>query len=105
MRVSSCGSLAGIILFLLSTWCAAETKAAASINPEHPVKQYHDGSVRDINAVGNRNVGCGRGLGNWYSLDKQIAMGKAYSQQVEQGSKLITDPLVTEYINRIGQNL
>jgi predicted Zn-dependent protease len=66
---------------------------------------YHDGSIRDISAIGNRNVGCGRGLGNWYSLEKQIAMGKSYAAQVESTSKLITDPVITEYINRLGQNL
>ena len=69
------------------------------------IRTYHDGSIRDIGAIGNRNIGCGRGVGNWYSLDKQIAMGKEYSQQVESTSKLITDPLVTEYVNRLGQNL
>jgi predicted Zn-dependent protease len=70
-----------------------------------PVKTYHDGSIRDISAIGNRNVGCGRGLGNWYSLEKQIAMGKQYAVQVEQTSKMVTDPVVTEYVNRLGQNL
>jgi beta-barrel assembly-enhancing protease len=38
-------------------------------------------------------------------VDSQIRMGKEYSQQVEASSKLITDPTITEYINRIGQNL
>jgi predicted Zn-dependent protease len=66
---------------------------------------HHDGSIRDIDAVGNRNVGCGRGIGNWYSLEKQIAMGRSYAQQVELSSKLITDPVITEYVNRVGQNL
>src|SRR5579872_1393131 len=70
-----------------------------------PIKSYHDGSVRDIDAIGNRNVGCGRGLGNWYSLEKQIAMGKQYSQQVETSAKLINDPVITEYVNRVGQNI
>jgi predicted Zn-dependent protease len=79
------------------------TKVAAAAS--HPVKAYHDGSIHDINAVGNRNVGCGRGLGNWYSLEKQIEMGKAYAQQVEASSKVLPDPVVTEYINRLGQNL
>src|SRR6185369_5966053 len=51
------------------------------------------------------NVGCRKGVGNWYSVDSQIRMGKEYSQQVEASSKLITDPTITEYINRIGQNL
>ena len=70
-----------------------------------PIKSYHDGSIRDIDAIGNRNVGCNRGMGNWYSLDKQIEMGRSYAQQTESQAKLIKDPVVTEYINRIGQNL
>src|ERR1039458_9958846 len=59
----------------------------------------------NIDAIGNRNVGCNKGLGNWYSLDKQVAMGRAYSQQVEHTAKMVQDPVVTEYINRLGQNL
>ena len=59
----------------------------------------------NIDAIGNRNVGCNKGMGNWYSLDKQVAMGRSYSQQVEHGAKMINDPVVTEYVNRVGQNL
>src|SRR5271166_2438457 len=62
-------------------------------------------TLNNIDAIGNRNVGCNKGMGNWYSLDKQVAMGRAYSQQVEHSAKLVSDPLVTEYVNRIGQNL
>jgi len=69
------------------------------------VKIYHDGSIRDLDAIGNRNVGCRRGVGKWYSIEKQIAMGKSYAQQVETTSKLVTDPVITEYVNRLGQNL
>lgn len=68
-------------------------------------KVYHDGSINDLDAIGNRNVGCSKGMGNWYSLEKQIAMGKQISQQVESTSKVINDPVVSEYINRLGQNL
>jgi predicted Zn-dependent protease len=63
------------------------------------------GGINDLDAIGNRNVGCGRGLGNWYSLDKQIAMGKQFAQQVESSAKLIHDPVITEYVNRVGQNI
>jgi predicted Zn-dependent protease len=70
-----------------------------------PSKVKHDGGKDDVDAIGNRNVGCGRGLGNWYSVEKQVAMGKSYAQQVEAQSKMVTDPVVTEYVNRIGQNL
>ncbi len=89
------------LLVAASAWAAD----AANAPSERPVKTYHDGSIRDISAIGNRNVGCKRGISNWYSLDHQIAMGKQYSQEVESTSKLITDPVITEYINRVGQNL
>ncbi len=70
-----------------------------------PDKVKHDGGKTDVDAVGNRNVGCGRGFGNWYSVEKQVAMGRGYAQQVEAQAKLINDPVVTEYVNRVGQNI
>jgi predicted Zn-dependent protease len=65
----------------------------------------HDGTKTDVDAVGNRNVGCGRGVGNWYTVEGQVAMGRNYAQQIEAQIKLVNDPVVTEYVNRIGQNL
>jgi beta-barrel assembly-enhancing protease len=74
--------------------------------PEKPEKNAPSpDAMKNIDAIGNRNVGCNKGLGNWYSLDKQVAMGRAYSQQVEHGAKMVSDPIITEYVNRIGQNL
>ncbi len=77
---------------------------------EHPVqlpddsKVKHDGGKNDVDAIGNRKMG-NRGMGNWYSLESEIRMGKEFSQQVEASVKLVQDPVVTEYVNRIGQNL
>lgn len=62
------------------------------------------GSLDDVSAIGNRDIG-GKGLGNWYSIEKEVSIGKQYAAQVEQSAKLISDPVVTEYVNRIGQNL
>jgi len=56
----------------------------------------------DVDAIGDRDVGKGM---NFYSLEKEIALGKALAQQVEQQSRLIEDPVITEYVNRVGQNL
>jgi len=99
-------SIAILLLCAAAPFCLAETSASTQTtdNSEKP-KVYNDGSLRDLNAIGNRNVGCGRGVGNWYSLEKQIAQGKQYADQVDQKSKMIKDPVVTEYINRLGQNL
>ena len=62
------------------------------------------GSIEDVNAVGNREIG-GRGMGNWYSTDSEIKMGKMYASEIEKSTKFITDPTVTEYVNRVGQNI
>jgi len=72
---------------------------------DQPVKLKHDGGINDLDAIGNRNVGCGRGVGNWYSVEGQINMGRQYAEQIDSSSKLITDPVITEYINRLGQNI
>jgi predicted Zn-dependent protease len=84
-----------------------KTNSKTASTPVEPsaTKVAHDGSINDVDAIGNRNVGCARGMGNWYSLEKQIALGKQISMQVESQSKLITDPVITEYINRLGQNI
>lgn len=84
---------------------APKSSAPAPANPADPDKVKHDGGKEDVDAVGNRNVGCKTGMGNWYGVEKQIAMGKQYAQQVESSVKLIQDPVVTEYVNRVGQNL
>jgi predicted Zn-dependent protease len=75
-----------------------------AVQPADPDKVKHDGGKDDVDAIGNRKVGT-RGFGNWYSLEHEIRMGKQYAQMVESSSKMVSDPVVTEYVNRIGQNL
>ena len=64
----------------------------------------HHGGKDDVDAIGNRNVGK-RGLGDWYSTDTEIKMGKQYAMMVEQTARMVQDPVINEYVNRIGQNL
>ncbi len=75
-----------------------------TVSPADPDKVKHDGGKNDVDAIGNRKMG-GRGMGNWYSIESEIRMGKEYAQQVEASVKLIQDPVITEYVNRVGQNL
>jgi predicted Zn-dependent protease len=56
----------------------------------------------DPDAIGNRNVGQGV---NFYSLEKEIALGKQLAQEVERQAKVIDDPIIAEYVSRVGQNL
>jgi len=71
-----------------------------------PVQQQDTVSPRnskeDVEAIGNRKVGNGVNL---FSLEREIGLGKQLAQEVERSSKLIDDPVVTEYVNRVGQNL
>jgi predicted Zn-dependent protease len=46
----------------------------------------------------------GKGV-NFYSLEKEIALGKQMAAEVEREAKLVDDPTITEYVNRLGQNL
>ena len=61
-----------------------------------------DNKEKDPDAIGDRNVS---GKVNFYSLEKEMALGKGLAQQVERQSKIINDPVIAEYVNRVGQNL
>jgi len=87
--------------FAVSGW-AADNKPADEKDDKPTVPTS---TLNNLDAIGSRNVGCDRGLGNWISLEKQTAMGRQYANQVDQSSRLISDPVVTEYVNRLGQNL
>lgn len=80
----------------------SQTSQSPSDQPEaKDQKIKHDGGKDDVDAIGNRKVG---GM-DWYSIEKEIRMGKEYAMQIEQSMKMVKDPVVNEYINRIGQNL
>jgi len=84
--------------------------AAAAVNPNKVIEpgsqkiRVKPGSIDDVDAVGNRKIG-DRGWSNWFSTDTEIKMGRLYAMQIEKSTRFITDPVVTEYVNRIGQNI
>jgi len=85
---------------------SSTSSSPASTAPDTPGTQPNvkSGSKNDVDAIGNRNVG-GRGIGDWYSTDTEIKMGKQYAMMVEQTARMVQDPVINEYVNRIGQNL
>jgi hypothetical protein len=64
-------------------------------------KSKHNGGKDDVDAIGNRKVAGW----DWYSIESEIRMGKEYATQIESSLKLVTDPTINEYVNRVGQNL
>src|ERR1017187_7165277 len=61
-----------------------------------------DKKKSDPDEIGNRDVGKGV---NFWSLEKEIALGKQLAQEVERQAKIVDDPIIAEYVNRVGQNL
>ncbi len=84
-----------------ATGGSASTPASAQDAP----KATHDKGKNDVDDIGNRKVGSGRGIGDWYGYDTEIKMGKQYAMMIESSARMIQDPVIVEYVNRIGQNL
>jgi predicted Zn-dependent protease len=106
-----------VLLLLMTLWAAPWAAAhqentagsdAAQIYSQGQPTQLptlkRDSNKNDVEAIGNRKIG-GKGVGNWYSIEKEVEMGKQYAEAVEESTTLLEDPVVTEYVNRIGQNL
>ena len=87
-RLSTC--LVAMMLALPAAGMAEQTEK----DPKKPKE--------DVSAIGERDVD---GSLNFYSIEKEIALGRQMAQEVEQTAKIVDDPVISEYVNRIGQNL
>lgn len=104
-------SLALAALLLSATTSFADQEGSAedipgqtptSSSTQHRAKDKKDKD--DVNTIGTRDVGH-RGWANWYSLEYEIRLGMQWSKTVESRLKLLSDPVVIEYVNRVGQHL
>ncbi|MCI0336185.1 MAG: M48 family metallopeptidase [Acidobacteria bacterium] len=57
----------------------------------------------DPQLIGKRDIN--KGQLAFYGLDREVALGRQLAREVDRSSKFVTDPAVTEYVNRIAQNL
>jgi hypothetical protein len=90
-----------------NTAAAPDAKPAAAASPAsapaQPVNVASSIPAKyNVNLIGQRDVGTGL---DFYSLDREVGLGKQLSSQVESSARVVTDPVINEYINRIGQNL
>jgi predicted Zn-dependent protease len=67
-----------------------------------PLPVHAKDKKKDPEQIGNRDVGKGV---NFYSIEKEIALGKQLAQEIEREAKLVDDPLPAEFVNRLAQNL
>src|SRR6266704_4660299 len=66
-------------------------------------KQKSKKKNSDVENIGNRNIN--KGSLNFFSLEKEIQMGRQLAAEIERQVKLVEDPTINEYVNRVGQNL
>ncbi len=57
----------------------------------------------DLENIGNRNIN--KGSINFTSIEEEMQLGRGLAADIERDTRLVTDPVITEYVNRIGQNL
>src|SRR5215831_6453529 len=56
---------------------------------------------KDVNEIGNRKVA----HKSMISTEKEIGMGKQYAMEIDRSARLISDPVINEYVNRVAQNV
>jgi len=89
-----------ILALVVVSTLAFSTGSYATDNPSN---RRHG----DVENIGNRNIAT-RVWGifpNFVSLEKEIQIGQQVAAEFEQSAKLIEDPVVSDYVDRVGQNL
>ena len=106
MFLCSAALILGLALPAISL-CADDQKPQPSAQqptqPQSPASNLHvkKGGRDDIDAIGKRKIV----NMDWYSLDKEKALGDEQARRFEQNVRFIADPAVSAYIDRIGQKL
>jgi predicted Zn-dependent protease len=85
----------------LSAWMVAAMLATGGAFAKDDKEKPKD-PKKDVDAIGERDVSKGVNL---YSLESEIKLGRQLAAEVEKSAKILTDPVVSEYVNRLGQNL
>jgi predicted Zn-dependent protease len=94
----------GISLLLLAAPVLAQSNQQKTSAPKNSA-QKNEPLAEDENPamIGKRNIN--KLQVNFYSLDKEVAIGRQFAQEVDRSAKLVEDPIIVEYINKVGQNL
>ena len=81
----------------------------AQTNPQKPTSKPTAAKVQPLDEkenpemIGKRNIN--KHQINFYSIDKEVGIGRQFAQEVDRSAKLVEDPIIVEYINKVGQNL
>jgi predicted Zn-dependent protease len=98
------------IIISPTTLLADDKKATANQEPAQASTESGVGAPKgklsdDENPlmIGKRNINAHQI--NFYSLNKEVNLGRQLAADVDRQGKFIEDPVVTEFVNRVGQNI
>jgi predicted Zn-dependent protease len=90
--------------FTLATTCALAQDSDNSKNrSSHQSLSKPLDKKDDPTLIGKRDIN--KGSIQFYSIEKEVAIGRQLSAEVDRSSKIINDPIVNEYVNRVAQNI
>ena len=82
---------------------ATKTKEKTAATPAAPNKTLSTNENPDM--IGKRNINKGIIAGMSGSTEKEVRIGRELAAEVDRQAKFIDDPVITEYVNRVGQNI
>ena len=79
-----------------------QTTPAAPVTPKSnkPLATNEDPAM-----IGKRNINTGLIAKMSGSTEKEVRQGREAAAEVDRQAKFIDDPIITEYVNRVGQNI
>ncbi|MDQ5844082.1 MAG: M48 family metallopeptidase, partial [Acidobacteriota bacterium] len=90
----------------------AQTNAQTATNKDKNQKATHTTSSKkplsvneDPSLIGKRNINKGIIAKMSGSTEKEVRIGRELAAEVDRQAKFIEDPVITEYVNRVGQNI
>jgi len=103
-------SLALVLVLLLAAPAVVAQDKTADAKDQKAQKAQKEKEQKkpknsDIENIGNRDINKGIGNINFTSLEEEMALGRGLAAEIERQVKLIEDPVINEYVNRVGQNL
>jgi predicted Zn-dependent protease len=94
-------ALAVVLLAGPASVIAGDIKPEENKKKEEKVKPLND--KENPLMIGKRNIN--KGNLDFYSIEKEIRVGRQLAAEIDQQAKFVTDPAITEYVNRVGQNI
>jgi predicted Zn-dependent protease len=105
------GSIAGFAQTTTQVGTQPQEPAKTAANKTQPAPATTSGSRKplsvneDPSLIGKRNINKGIIAKMSGSTEKEVRIGRELAAEVDRQAKFIDDPAITEYVNRVGQNI